>query len=254
MKAIILAAGYGKRMQSTLHQLESADPDLYERLRPEVDRKQKAFLQVDGRPVMDHVYESIRTIPQVDEVYVITNEFFKRDFEEWGKGKPVKVYSDGNNTYLKDKGAIESLLSALEQADPQDDVVICASDSIFRFDFRDVYRFFEEHGTCSVSYNEQESEMHRRGMAVLDASGRIIKFAEKPANPESTNAVLPVYFVSRQDVPVLRGYDLPNRENIGQIIPWLIDNGRSVFCYHINKPMEEVRIDLGNIQDYIRVR
>ncbi|HLM54674.1 MAG TPA: sugar phosphate nucleotidyltransferase, partial [Pyrinomonadaceae bacterium] len=58
MKLIILAAGYATRLYPLT-----------------LDRP-KPLLEVGGKPMIEHVLGSIGSVPQIDRVYVVTNNKF----------------------------------------------------------------------------------------------------------------------------------------------------------------------------------
>ena len=63
MKVIILAAGYATR----LYPLTLNQP--------------KPLLNVAGKPMVDHVIDNLTTIPDIDVVYVVTNDKFADHFQ-----------------------------------------------------------------------------------------------------------------------------------------------------------------------------
>ena len=84
MKAIILVAGYATR----LYPLTKNTP--------------KPLLQVGGKAIIDYIVEEINTLDAVDEIYVVSNHKFAKNFEEWAKEinnvKPITVIDDGTST------------------------------------------------------------------------------------------------------------------------------------------------------------
>ena len=68
MKAIILAAGYATRLYPLT-----------------LDRP-KALLPVGGRPMVEHVVGRLATIPELDEILLVTNAKFAAQFAEWSAG------------------------------------------------------------------------------------------------------------------------------------------------------------------------
>ena len=65
MKAIILAAGYATR----LYPLTLETP--------------KPLLKVAGRPMIEYVLDSIATIDEVEEIYIVINSKFEKTFKVW---------------------------------------------------------------------------------------------------------------------------------------------------------------------------
>jgi len=67
MKLLILAAGYATRLY------------------PLTKNKAKPLLEVAGRPMIEHVQETTTGIHELDRIFIVTNERFARDFENWGE-------------------------------------------------------------------------------------------------------------------------------------------------------------------------
>ena len=72
MKAIILAAGYATRLY------------------PLTENKAKPLLEVQGKPIIECIVEKIEHCPEIDEIYIVTNEKFYMHFCEWLKTKKFK--------------------------------------------------------------------------------------------------------------------------------------------------------------------
>src|SRR3989344_3777654 len=65
MKAIILCGGYAKRLW------------------PLTKYTPKPLLDINGKPILDHIVEKLEKIEDVDEILVSTNEKFAAPFMEW---------------------------------------------------------------------------------------------------------------------------------------------------------------------------
>ena len=65
MKALVLAAGYATRMY------------------PLTRDKAKPLLLMRGQTMLDHCVQKLETVPEVDEIFVVTNDFFAEDFGAW---------------------------------------------------------------------------------------------------------------------------------------------------------------------------
>ena len=84
MKAVITCAGYASRLW------------------PLTKETPKPLLEVKGRPIIEHIIDKVSEIPDVDSIFVITNEKFYSNFEKWLEGKtlkvPVKILNDGTTS------------------------------------------------------------------------------------------------------------------------------------------------------------
>ncbi|PIN85529.1 MAG: hypothetical protein COV47_01705, partial [Candidatus Diapherotrites archaeon CG11_big_fil_rev_8_21_14_0_20_37_9] len=67
MKALILAAGYAKRLW------------------PLTKNKPKPLLEVKGKTIVGHILENMKSVKEIDEVLIVTNEKFAMEFEYWVK-------------------------------------------------------------------------------------------------------------------------------------------------------------------------
>ena len=58
MKAVVTCAGYASRLWPLTKEIP------------------KPLLEVKGRPIIEHIIDKVSEIPEVDSIYVITNEKF----------------------------------------------------------------------------------------------------------------------------------------------------------------------------------
>ena len=99
MKVLLLAAGYATR----LYPLTLNTP--------------KPLLPVAGKTVMGYIFDLIEPLEGLDEVFIVTNKKFYRNFEEWkqkfSSSKNITVIDDGttsNETRLGATGDIEFVI------------------------------------------------------------------------------------------------------------------------------------------------
>ena len=97
MKVIILAAGYATR----LYPLTLNCP--------------KPLLKIAGKPMLDHILESLSPVEGIEEVIIVTNSKFSGHFREWASktefrfmGKKPRVIDD---LTTEDKSATEKVKS-----------------------------------------------------------------------------------------------------------------------------------------------
>ena len=189
MKAVILAAGYATR------------------LRPLTATWAKELLPVGGRPIVDWIVESIRGVPSVDAVHLVTNARKAPAFHDWAAGNDVIVHDDGTSSNDDRLGAIGDLRFVIDRAGlAGDDLLVIAGDNLFEFSLADYEGFWRALGGAStVAVRDVGSvELARQyGIVELDARDRMIGFVEKPEQPPSTLAATATYLFHREHVPLV---------------------------------------------------
>ena len=67
MNVLILAAGYATRLY------------------PLTLTKAKPLLEVAGKPMIEWVIDNLAPVPDIETVYVVTNNKFAQDFQAWAR-------------------------------------------------------------------------------------------------------------------------------------------------------------------------
>ena len=122
MKVLILAAGYATRLY------------------PLTKTKAKPLLEVAGRPMIEHVLATTEKITGIDEIFIVTNEKFARDFEAWGRtysGKrticpKITVVNDHSTDDTNKLGAIGDLQLVIDSQRVNADLLVMGGDNLFR--------------------------------------------------------------------------------------------------------------------------
>ena len=210
MKAIILAGGYATR------------------LRPLTDDLSKCLLPVGGRPMLDWILDRVEQVEEIDEVHVVTNHRFARDFEHWGMFKPgVTVHDDGTTSNEDRLGAIGDVAFTLEQAGiADDDVIVIAGDNLFDYDLQDYVDFWRGKGVASAVAIRDVGDVRlasQYGVVALDDDDRVVEFVEKPENPSSTLCATATYLYHREHLPLVRRYLAEGNppDQSGSFFEWL---------------------------------
>ena len=210
MKAIILAGGYATR------------------LRPLTDDLSKCLLPVGGRPMLDWILDRVEQVEEIDEVHVVTNHRFARDFEHWAMFKPgVTVHDDGTTSNEDRLGAIGDVAFTLEQAGiADDDVIVIAGDNLFDYDLQDYVDFWRGKGVASAVAIRDVGDVRlasQYGVVALDDEDRVVEFVEKPENPSSTLCATATYLYHREHLPLVRRYLAEGNppDQSGSFFEWL---------------------------------
>lgn len=226
MKAVVLAAGKGTR------------------LRPLTDNKPKALVEVNGKPIIQDVFDNCIGLG-VEEFVVVVGYLKEKIIERYGDdycGVPI--------TYAHQREQL-GLAHAVLEAEPyiDDDFMLMLGDNVFRANLRDVVRRQRESRADAAFLVEEVSieEASRFGVLRTNHYGEIQEVMEKPENPPS-NLVMTGFYTFTPEIfhashliqPSDRGeYELPDA------IDLLIQSGRTIDAIR----MDGLRVDVGYPED-----
>jgi len=230
MQAVILAAGKGTR------------------LRPLTDDKPKVMVEVDGKPLIEDVFDNLIEVG-VDEFVVVVG---------YKKQKIMERYDDEYHgvpiTYAHQREQL-GLAHALLQAEPHvdDDFVLMLGDNVFRANLGDVVNRMQEDRADAAFLVEEVpmEEASRYGVCDTNGYGEIVELVEKPEDPPS-NLVMTgfysftpaIFYACHLVQPSDRGeYELPDAVDL------LIQSGRTIDAIR----MDGWRVDVGYPEDRDRV-
>ncbi|VVB99072.1 Bifunctional protein GlmU [uncultured archaeon] len=240
MKALILAAGYATRLW------------------PLTKNMPKPMLEVKGRAIIDHISSHFCEIKELSEVFIVTNEKFAPDFEEWAQKQKhslkVKVIDDMTKSNDDRKGAVGDMHYAIQEAKIDDDLLVIAGDNLFEYKLADFYKFFQQKKASVVACKDMGSKEEVRGkFGVVEAGNdlKIIGFEEKPQEPKGTLAATACYIFSRNDVKEITKYiEFGNKpDNSGDFIKWLAGH-RPIFAF----VFKEKWYDIGSFESLGKAR
>jgi len=209
MQAVVLAAGFGKRMGR-------------------YKENPKALLEIGGRPLLDHVLSFLGEAPGLERVNVRTNALYYPLFKEWLKKSEftglVELCSNGALAVEDRLGAIGDLEDVCSKKNIADDLIVTAADNIYDFSISPFLEFSSSVDGDVVAALETKDRKALRagGVMKLTNDSRVIEFEEKPEKPGSNLLALPLYLVSRQTIPQLKKYmtDGNDRDNLGSFFAW----------------------------------
>jgi glucose-1-phosphate thymidylyltransferase len=224
MNAIILCAGYATRLY------------------PLTLNKAKPLLEVAGKPIVEWVVDNLRPVPNLQTVFLVTNNKFASDFQNWAKGYQdrsasakatadrhreikIKVINDGSTSDDDKLGAIGDINFVLTREElAGDDLLVIAGDNLFD---EPLIGFVEaaKGAVAMVAIHDTGDleAMKKYGAVTVDADGVISHFKEKPEKPKSTLAAVALYYYSREVLPLFTTYVAAgnNPDQPGRFLQWL---------------------------------
>jgi glucose-1-phosphate thymidylyltransferase len=226
-------------------------------LHPLTLKTPKPLLQVGQKPMIDHIIDKIQAVPQIDGIFVVTNDTFHNNFIEWQSARQFKVpciiLNDGSTSNENRRGAVGDIHFAVSQGEIIDDVLILGGDNLFDFDINDMMRTFAQKQASTVAlYDCKSLEIASKcGIAETDGCGRIVGFAEKPAQPRTTLIATLIYAIRKEDMTVLNqliesGAKL---DNAGEFIKQLSQHTEVQ-----THKYEGYWFDIGTMEQYSKIR
>lgn len=241
MKGIVLAAGYATRLY------------------PLTKDRPKPLLPVAGRPIIDYIVDEMDTLPELDQIIVVTNHRFAAAFEEWAAvrnqigGKPVIVVDDQTTDDTNKLGAIGDIQFCIDRLKIDDDLLIIAGDNLFTYRLKDADDFYRRHqdDTLLARHVSPPEDLTRYAIAEVDPDGRVLSLEEKPSQPKSDIAVFATYFYRQDTIPMIAQYlsEGHSPDAPGYFPAWLYQH-KPVRVYLF----DGICIDIGTPQSYAEVQ
>ena len=214
MNALILAAGYATRLYPlTLH-------------------KAKPLLMVSGKPIIEWLVDNLANIPDLETIYVVTNNKFAADFQVWSqsyqKRHPefkFKIVNDGSTSDDDKLGAIGDINFVVTQENlSQTSLLVAAGDNLFTNSLADFVATARNTDVTVAVYDVGDMEAIKKyGNVAVDTEGIMTRFEEKPQKPQGTLAAIALYYYSPAVLSLLRTYLAAgnNADQPGRFVQWL---------------------------------
>ncbi len=238
MKALVLCAGYATRLYPLT-----------------LDRP-KPLLPVGGKPLIAHITDRLAAVPEIDLIYIVTNEKFIGQFDSWRRDQrsrcKIRCLTDGTVSETDKLGAVCDLKFAIEQEHINDDLLVVAGDNLFGLDSNRLVDFYHAHGPSVAVCDVKDRELVKQYNEIrLDSGGRVVYFREKPTEPAATLTAICMYVFPPGIIGHIRQYSAEgnNLDQPGRFIEWLykkIDLYGFVFI--------EPWFDIGDHKQYDRAQ
>lgn len=238
MKAVLLCAGFGTRLY------------------PLTQNIAKPLLEVSGKPIVEYLVDQLAETTFVDAICVVSNGRFATAFESWVKHISARhpeitftVLDDGVPDDLQRLGSVGDLAFAVSRENSRGALLVSAGDNLFQFPMKDFFEdFLAAPRNLVLAYREMDwTRLRRTGVVEVDSSRRVLRFCEKPKEPQSEWACPPFYLLTESAVTALglyldTGHD---PDAIGHFISWLVER-EPVYIHE----MKGRRLDIGNLDNY----
>jgi glucose-1-phosphate thymidylyltransferase len=214
MNALILAAGYATRRY------------------PLTLNKAKPLLVVGGKPIIEWVVDNLHGVPDLETIYVVTNDKFAADFQAWSERYQnrhpqfkFKIVNDGSKSDDDKLGAIGDINFVVTREKlNQSSMLIIAGDNLFTESLEGFLICAKGSEATVGVYDVGDREAIKKyGNVLIDDDGIITHLEEKPQTPRGTLAAIALYDYSPAVLSLLTTYLATgnNPDQPGRFVQWL---------------------------------
>jgi glucose-1-phosphate thymidylyltransferase len=214
MNALILAAGYATRLY------------------PLTLSKAKPLLVVGGKPIIEWVVDNLAGVPNLETIYVVTNDKFAADFQTWSEQYhdqhpqfKFKVINDRSKSDEDKLGAIGDINFVVTKENlAQSGLLIIAGDNLFTEPLTGFAACANgTEATVGIYDVEDPEAIKKYGNVLINGDGIITHLEEKPQKPRGTLAAIALYYYSPSVLSLLTTYLAAgnNRDQPGRFVQWL---------------------------------
>ncbi|HEX4886158.1 MAG TPA: nucleotidyltransferase family protein [Casimicrobiaceae bacterium] len=219
MKALVLAAGRGNRLEARTAE------------------RSKCMLALCGKPLIQYSLEHA-VAAGVAEIVVVVGYRAEDIINHFGiafRGTPIRYVIQGER-----RGVVHAICCAEQALGPSDFMLFLADEILENPAHRAMLRAFHEEGVfavCGVVFVEDRAQI-RKTYAILgdDATGRIFRLIEKPRSPSNAimgtgNCILPARifeYADRTPINAERG-----ERELPDLIQCAVDEGHMVKYFNI---------------------
>jgi NDP-sugar pyrophosphorylase family protein len=211
MNALILAAGFGTRLEKGLDSYTGPYDD---ELTKFVSGKPKGLVDVKGKPIVDYQLSQLTNIGiKKDHVYIQTNEKYFLQYLDWAKKQGIPESNVFNNQVVRNEdrqGSMRDLVSAITQIGCHRPLLVFASDTLVYdadeklLDLTALANIHYQAGLSGLVVYYKAKEAFQHGVVDFDGENFLTNFREKPAEVDSGHVNASIYLFSPEKLAEIR--------------------------------------------------
>jgi glucose-1-phosphate thymidylyltransferase len=254
MKALILAAGFGMRLEKGLQNYQGQYLD---EIKEYVDGKPKGLVVIKGKTLFDYQFEQLTHVGvRKEDIYIQTNNRYFQQFLNHATGLGIpgsNVMNNGVESNEDRLGPIKDLKYALDNGvGYEHPLIVFASDTLVLdfqgnlYDLAGMMDGFSNDGLSKILvYSGERSKLSNHGIVTVNGDLIITSFEEKPREPKSDLINASVNLYSTELLRMLRDR-FPEFESLGNIL--------ELSHKEVQIKIEKVagRLDIGTLDDVLK--
>lgn len=252
MKALIVAAGFGTRLEESYRNYHG---EYKQQLEEWVAGKPKGLVIIRGKPVVQHQLEQLLNAGLTkNNIFVHTNAQYYQQYLSWALSVGIPEKNVFNNQVMDNEhrlGAIGDLRYALQRIG-KDDFIVMASDTLLfsgentLLNFGElVHYYLQDKMGRMVVYEGLPERLSRHGIVEINSAGLLVGFEEKPKVPKSNLVNASTHIYTPQMIETILQMPIDSRDESGMLIKHLYVH------YPIKVAYAARRADIGTVDDVL---
>ena len=253
MKALILAAGFGTRLEASYLAYTGNHK---EQLKTWAENKPKGLVIINGKPVIQYQLEQLLEAGlKVKDIFVHTNARYFPHYLAWAtaSGIPAQhVFNNGVWDHEHRLGSEGDLRYALERIERDGTLVMACDTLLFQEDntvfplSRMIQGYQRDRIARIVVYEGAKERLSQHGIVQVDEHETIIGFEEKPAVPKSNLVNASLHLYTKEMIESILHSSLPPLSESGMVIANLFSS------FPIKVERAHRRVDIGTVDDVLQ--
>ncbi len=237
MKILVLAAGYGTRLQA----IAKDTP--------------KPLLPINQKPMLNFILDELSQIKGISEYVIVTNNKFYGQFTAWQQAQgelknKIRIVNDGTNSNEDRLGSVGDMRFVWDREKELDDWLVVGGDNLFDFDLTSYIAMARAKApavTVGVYDIKDISQAHMFGIILMDKAGKIVSFEEKPSKPKSTLVTMCFYYFPKETLGFIQQFfkESSSSDAAGGYIKWLSEK-KEVYGFQFQGKW----YDIGSVESY----
>lgn len=217
----------------------------------------KPLLPIGGRPILDHIVDSIAALG-VDRIVLSTNKKFGNQFKYWSENKmasglkaKIEIVVEPTMHHGEKFGAIKGINYTVDSARLSGDLLIVAGDNFYNFDLKRIVDHFKATRKATIAVHDVKSVDEAKRFGVVHMKGDVVTgFEEKPQSPKSSLISTGIYIFPKEMLKKFHEYisDGNNPDAPGYFLQWLIGKDEIHGVVYV-----ENWYDIGTVDTYKKV-
>jgi NDP-sugar pyrophosphorylase family protein len=255
MKFLVLAAGYGTRLEQGIKEEASG------RYRSLIGVP-KPLIPLANKPLISYWLELVESSGRLtkNDFFIVCNQTNHKAFLVWAQQHgipPTNIWNDGSTSNDSRLGAVVDIQQMIVHT-PQlqnDDLIVVGGDTLFFSDFSLrtlIDRFYGLASNTDMVLWYHDEEVEKTGILETTETGIVTAFLEKPTRAQTNSRkACPCFYMYRQDsLALLEPYlqqttTAKERDAPGHFPAWL-HKQKPIFACQISG-----RFDIGDLRTYV---